>query len=151
MLSGPQGQLPSALRRTRPWLVGVVATLAVLGFSSPSEAQGLTFSRGQSISPAFEGWEQNEDGSFNLVFGYMNRNWEDEPDIPVGPDNGFSPGPADRGQPTHFLPRRNRFTVAVQVPPDFGDQEIVWTINYGGEVLKAAANPRLMQGYAIGR
>ncbi len=72
-------------------------------------AQGLTFTSGQSISPAFEGWESNADGSFSLLFGYMNRNWEAEPDIPIGSDNNFSPGAADRGKPTHFLPRRNRF------------------------------------------
>jgi len=72
----------------------------------------------------------------------MNRNWEEEPDIPIGPDNFFSPGPEDRGQPTHFLPRRNRFTFEVTVPADFGDQELVWTVNYGGEVQKAYGSLR---------
>jgi hypothetical protein len=114
-----------------------IATAALLLVPSLSQAQGLTFNSGQSISPAFEGWEQNEDGSFNLVFGYMNRNWEEQPDIPIGENNGFSPGPVDRGQPTHFLPRRNRFTFEVRVPADFGDQELVWTIDHGGETLKA--------------
>ena len=52
-------------------------------------AQSLTYSRGQNISPAYEGWEQNADGSSSLVFGYMNRNWEEEIDVPVGPENGF--------------------------------------------------------------
>ncbi|MGD8602264.1 MAG: hypothetical protein PVF19_12995, partial [Gemmatimonadota bacterium] len=70
-----------------------------------AEAQGLTFSKGQSVSPAFEGWTKHDDGTFGLLFGYMNRNWEQEPDVPVGPDNHFSPGAQDRGQPTHFLPR----------------------------------------------
>ena len=113
----------------------LVATIAAM--PAVADAQGLTFNKGQSISPAFEGWEQNEDGSFNLVFGYMNRNWEEQPHIPVGPNNNFSPGSADRGQPTHFLPRRNRFIFKVQVPPDFGEQELVWTVNAGGEELKA--------------
>ena len=40
--------------------------------------------------------------------------------MPIGEDNAFSPGPADRGQPTHFLPRRNRFAFEVRVPPDCG-------------------------------
>ena len=51
-----------------------------------------------------------------FVFGYMNRNWEEELDVPVGPDNGFTVGDADQGQPTHFLPRRNRFVFRVPVP-----------------------------------
>ena len=34
----------------------------------PTVAQQAYMS-GQSISPAYEGWEQNDDGSFDLVFG----------------------------------------------------------------------------------
>src|ERR1044071_4362674 len=78
--------------------------------------QSLTYSKGQNISPAYEGWEQEADGSRYFVFGYLNRNWEEEIDIPVGPDNGFNVGKADQGQPTHFLPRRNRFVFRVKVP-----------------------------------
>lgn len=110
----------------------VAAGLLALAPES-ARAQGLTFSKGQSVSPAFEGWTRNDDGSFNLMFGYMNRNWEEEPDVPVGPNNYFSPGPQDRGQPTHFLPRRNRFVFEVRVPEDFGDQEMTWTVNVNGE------------------
>ena len=62
--------------------------------------------------PAYEGWERNADGSFNLVFGTMNRNWAEELDIPIGPANTIEPGDPDQGQPTHFLPRRNRFSSA---------------------------------------
>ena len=58
-----------------------------------------TYRKGQHIEPAFEGWRPNPDGTFNFMFGYMNENWEEEPDVQVGPDNGFSPGDADRGQP----------------------------------------------------
>lgn len=102
------------------------------------EAQGLTYSSGQTVTPAFEGWERNPDGSYNLLFGYLNRNWEEELDIPVGPDNRFSPGPGDRGQPTHFLPRRNRFVFEVRVPADFGeDDELTWTLTNRGETFTA--------------
>src|SRR5262245_52668380 len=62
--------------------------------------------RGQNIQPVYEGWDRNPDGSFNLHFGYLNRNWEEAPTIAVGPGNSFSPGPEDRGQPTHFYRRR---------------------------------------------
>ena len=42
---------------------------------------------------------RNPDGTFTLVFGYMSRNYEEEPGVPVGAENFFEPGPADRGQP----------------------------------------------------
>jgi hypothetical protein len=98
-----------------------------------AQAQGLTFNSDQSVSPAFEGWKDNGDGTFSLVFGYMNRNWEEEPDVPIGENNYFSPGPQDQGQPTHFLPRRNRFVFDVRVPADFGDKEMVWHLKVHGE------------------
>lgn len=130
------------MRLGAAWTGAALAAAALLAAPQAASAQGLTFNRGQSISPAYEGWEQNEDGSFNLLFGYMNRNWEEQPDIPVGENNFFSPGVADRGQPTHFLPRRNRFTFKVRVPADFGEQELVWTIKHGGEELKAYGSLR---------
>jgi hypothetical protein len=74
-------------------------------------AQSLTYSKGQNVAPAYEGWEQAADGTKYFLFGYMNRNWDEEIDVPVGPDNGFNVGGADQGQPTHFLPRRNRFVM----------------------------------------
>lgn len=98
-----------------------------------------TYRSGQHIEPAFEGWKPNADGSFNMMFGYMNENWEEELDVPVGVDNSFSPGDADRGQPAHFLPRRNRFTFEVTVPADWGDRELVWTLNVNGVERKAYA------------
>ena len=64
----------------------------------------------------------------------MNRNWEEEIDVPVGPDNGFNVGGADQGQPTHFLPRRNRFVFRVPVPEDFTDKdELIWTLTTHGQ------------------
>lgn len=100
-------------------------------------ASADTYRSGQHVEPAFEGWRPNDDGTFNMMFGYMNENWEEEPDMPVGENNMFSPGDADRGQPTHFLPRRNRFTFEVQVPADWGDRELVWTLNVNGVERKA--------------
>ena len=105
-------------------------------------AQSLSYSRGQNASPAFEGWEENPDGTFSMLFGYMNRNWDEEIDVLVGPENGFSPGAADQGQPTHFLPRRNRFVFKVVVPKDFGTKELVWTLTTKGKTEKAYATLR---------
>ncbi len=108
----------------------------------PEGLAAQTYSRGQNVAPAFEGWERNEDGSFSFLFGYMNRNWLEELDVPVGEHNGFSPGPADRGQPTHFLPRRNRFVFKVRVPADWGDKELVWTLTANGATERAYASLR---------
>jgi hypothetical protein len=100
----------------------------------------FTYSKGQSVSPAYEGWMPNEDGSFTLYFGYMNSNWLEEFDIPVGPENGIEPGGPDRGQPTHFYPRRNPFLFTVRVPKDFGNQELIWTLTTHGKTEKAYAS-----------
>jgi hypothetical protein len=102
--------------------------------------QSLSYTKGQPVHPAFEGWEKNDDGSFSLLFGYMNDNWEQVIDVPVGPDNSFDLGGADRGQPTHFLPRRNRFVFKVRVPADFGTKELTWTLKTNGVTEKAYAS-----------
>jgi hypothetical protein len=123
-----------------PWLffVSVFSVVSVV-----SSAQMLSYTKGQNISPAYEGWEQAPDGTKYFLFGYMNRNWEEEIDIPVGPDNGFNIGGADQGQPTHFLPRRNRFVFRVKVPDGFGEKdELVWTITAHGKTEKAYATLR---------
>ena len=106
--------------------------------------QSLSYSSGQNVSPAYEGWEIGADGQKYFVFGYMNRNWIEELDVPVGPENSFNIGGADLGQPTHFLPRRNRFVFRVPVPAGFKDtDELVWTLTTQGKTEKAYASLRL--------
>ena len=95
----------------------------------------LPHSKGQSVSPSFEGWYPNADGSFSLVFGYFNRNYEEHLSIPVGEDNQFEPGPPDRGQPEFFYPRRHTGVFAIKVPADFGDHTLTWRINSGSESI----------------
>ena len=97
---------------------------------------------GQSVSPAYEGWFQNPDGTFSLSFGYFNRNYEQRLDIPVGPDNRFEPGPADRGQPTHFLPRRHTGIFTATVPADFGEQVLRWHVTANGKTYAVAGHLR---------
>ena len=60
--------------------------------SAQSGLSNAQYRSGQNVAPVFEGWLKNADGSFDLVFGYLNRNYEEQPEIPVGPDNSFSPG-----------------------------------------------------------
>ncbi|MDH3732970.1 MAG: hypothetical protein OEU54_05525 [Gemmatimonadota bacterium] len=119
----------------------LVAGSGVIALPAATVGQ-LTYSKGQNVSPAFEGWTQNADGSYELLFGYMNRNWLEELDVPVGDANYFSPGPADRGQPTHFMPRRNRWVFKVRVPADWGDKELVWTLTTAGKTEHAYASLR---------
>ncbi len=117
------------------------AFASVLSFSVG--AQQLSYTKGQNISPAYEGWEQASDGSKYFLFGYMNRNWEEEIDVPVGAENGFNVGGADQGQPTHFLPRRNRFVFRVKVPSGFTEKdELIWTLTTHGKTEKAYATLR---------
>lgn len=91
---------------------------------------------GQNVVPVFEGWERLPDGSFDMVFGYMNRSYEDELDIPVGADNNFAPG-GDQRQPTHFYTRRQQFVFRVRVPKDWDKKELVWTLTSRGRTEKA--------------
>ena len=120
----------------------LLIVLALLLAYQGTSGQSLTYSRGQNASPAYEGWEENADGSFSFLFGYMNRNWEEEILVPIGPDNFISPGAQDQGQPTRFLPRRNRFVFKVRVPKDWGDKEVIWTLTTKGKTEKAYATLR---------
>jgi hypothetical protein len=124
-----------------------------LGLAATAGAQSLTYSKGQNVAPAYEGWEQAADGARYFVFGYMNRNWDEELDVPIGPENGFAIGgdrgagapgfSFDQGQPTHFLPRRNRFVFKVPVPAGFGEKdELIWTLVTRGKTEKAYATLR---------
>src|SRR6202521_2587813 len=124
----------------RSGLRAAEAAMAFLLAVAPSGSQVVQVRHwsGQGVAPAYEGFDINPDGSFNLWFGYMNRNYEEELDIPVGPDNGFEPG-GDRGQPTHFTVRRHKDVFRVVVPKDFGDQKLVWTLNAHGQKAQVTA------------
>jgi len=113
-----------------------VSTVLLFAVWQSSEAQTI-FRSGQSVQPVFEGWERNPDGTFTMWFGYMNRNYEEQPHVPVGENNFFSPGQADRGQPTHFYNRRQNFMFSTVVPADWGDQQLIWTMRHEGQDHKA--------------
>jgi hypothetical protein len=112
-----------------------VTVVAALFVSAGPRAQQAT--TGLNIAPVYEGWEPNADGTFNLIFGYFNRNWDEWIDVPVGVANTIEPGGPDQGQPTHFLPRRNQFVFRIRVPKDFGTRELVWSLTTNGKTEKA--------------
>jgi hypothetical protein len=109
---------------------------ATLRTSAQQLATAIQYATGQNVVPVFEGWIPNADGTFSMVYGYFNRNWEEEPIVPVGPDNSIEPGGPDRGQPTYFLPRRRRSLFKVQVPKDWGNKDLVWTLTVNGRTEK---------------
>ena len=83
--------------------------------------------------PPYEGWFDNPDGTHTFLIGYYSRNTEAEIDIPIGPNNHFDPGPADMGQPTHFLTRRRFGMFIVTVPKEFPKtQKLTWTLTVNG-------------------
>src|SRR5689334_21493307 len=120
-------------------LAAALAMTVSLGAQNASQLVNLRHWSGQAVAPVYEGFDINADGSFNMWFGYMNRNYEEQIDLPVGADNSFEPG-GDRGQPTHFVPRRHKDVFAVTVPGDFGSQTLTWTLVTRGETLRVAGS-----------
>lgn len=113
------------------------ALLVVVAGGALVSAQNLPSSPakvfGGSVTPAYEGWFDNPDGTHTFLIGYYSRNTQGEVEVPLGPNNKFEPGNPDRGQPTHFLTRRRYGMFTVTVPKDFGKtQRITWTLNVNG-------------------
>src|SRR5215831_8928935 len=119
-------------------LLAALAMTASLGAQNASQLVNLRHWSGQAVAPVYEGFDINPDGSYNMWFGYMNRNDEEEIDLPVGADNTFEPG-GGRGQPTHFVPRRHKDVFSVRVPKDFGDKTLVWTLRAHGQTQQVVA------------
>jgi hypothetical protein len=119
----------------------VCAGLALAAVTARNGNAQVQYATGQNVAPTFEGWERNPDGSFNMVFGYLDRNYEEEVDIPIGPENSITIGDevyGDRGQPTHFYPRRQRFVFRVRVPKDWDEKKkVVWTLTSHGKTDQA--------------
>lgn len=113
--------------------VVVLTAGVVLGGQTqlPSEPGGRF---GRSITGAYEGWYDTDDGSHVFLVGYYNRNLGRAMDIPVGPNNHIDPGGPDLGQPTHFLPGRQVGVFTVKVPATFTRaQSLTWTLTANGE------------------
>ena len=126
------------MTRVTPWLVPMIGLACVLGETQAAAAQatsegGFRFLSGQTVAPVFEGWSGNADGSYQLHFGYLNRNWVEEIYLPIGADNRIEPGDSDQGQPSFFYPRTHHSGFSVRVPSDFGDGRVVWTVTVRDE------------------
>ena len=82
------------------------ATLAALcGLAAPAPAAaqaplGIRTASGLTVTPVYEGWYENPDGTFSLSFGYYNRNFEEVVEVPLGEGNRMEPGgPRRRAAP----------------------------------------------------
>ncbi len=131
----------SPYMRPASWCVAFA--VAILGLQSSAAGQlplAPGQDRGRTVTPAFEGWYQNPDGTFSLSFGYYNRNLDEVLDIPAGPNNRVEPGPPDQGQPTRFETRRRWGVFTIVVPKDFGTKEVFWTIVSRGQTLTVPGN-----------
>ena len=131
----------------RPWVRFVISGLAVCAVISVARGQSVVdqlpedtgFNRmaGQNVQPFFEGWQRMPDGHIAMWFGYLNRNYEEQPDVPVGSNNRFDLRD-DMGQPTHFYPRRHLFVFSVDLPKDWpADKRLVWTVTSNGKTASA--------------
>jgi CSLREA domain-containing protein len=99
--------------RYEPSSASGTLTVTPVALEPVSPVLECVFDRGKDVNPRYL-----------ARFGYNNPNAVSVT-IPVGSDNRFTPNPQDRGQPTTFLPGRQRFVF--DVPFQSGNQ--VWTLN----------------------
>jgi hypothetical protein len=115
----------------------------------PLNAAGIR-PQGQNVIPVYDGWFENQDGSYTFCFGYFNLNTEEALDIPLGPGNRIEPARFDGNQPTHFDPvpdpaltskyRHHWCVFSVDVPEDFGMADVTWTLASQGDTLSVPAS-----------
>jgi hypothetical protein len=132
------------MRATRQFPLAALALLAytLSGQSVNTDAlpadSGYARAGGQNIQPFYEGWQKTPSGQLVMWFGYLNRNFDEQVDVPVGPNNRFDLR-ADMGQPTHFYTRRHLFVFKVDVPDNWpADKKLVWNVNVLGHASSAS-------------
>jgi hypothetical protein len=146
-------------RSTRAWATAACLAVSTWAFAGQDRSadikpsDGLRHARGELVAPVFEGWFRDDAGTLMLSFGYLNRNVEQELDVPIGPANKIEPGPADQGQPTHFIPRRQWGAFAVRVAKDVEqrlraeNKTVTWTLRANNQSVSIPAN--IGPAYAI--
>jgi hypothetical protein len=130
-----------ASRLLRSLALGAAVLMCLTSGLAAQQAEFINnfkYNKGQPVQPIFEGWSWAPDGSINMHFGYLNRNYVEEPTVPVGPDNNIQPGGPDRGQPTFFYSRTNRNLFVVNVPKDWDKKrELIWSVTVNGKTERA--------------
>jgi hypothetical protein len=172
------GEAHRRLRRTKVQGLKITITLSVLGMATLTvgvAAQDWTQrefplapsnSSDNFVAPYFDGFYQNEDGTYTLSFGFMNRNDEDLIEIALGEDNFIEPAEFDGAQPTSFPVvnyvrlglfggPRERGAFGVVVPADF-EGDVWWTVTTDGYTTRVPGRlkspGRIIKGaYELGR
>jgi len=116
---------------------GLLAASAVAGISGQVRPVA-PYEQRPTIQPVYDGWYKNADGTLSFSYGYINRS-EKAIEVPVGPNNMFSPGAPDRGQLTLFQAGTERNAVIVVVPGNF-TQNLMWTVTVNG--MKASSSEK---------
>lgn len=102
--------------------VGSVDSSTTFTPSEQMEDDASTLSKVRHrVRPVIECVAEIEAGRLVAVFGYKNKK-DLIVEIPVGKSNKFTPQPIDRGQPTSFLPGRQRRVFTVP----FDGHKLVW-------------------------
>ena len=128
------------LRACAVCLFIAAGTLLHAGMQQPAINSQMRHARGQGVVPVYDGWYENAAGMVYASYGYVNLNREEALDIPIGPGNAIGRGPADRGQPTHFLPGHQKGVFSVALPDGVASEEITWTLNARGQTLSIPSN-----------
>lgn len=116
---------------------------SILLFASAAHAQaplGYVTARGATVTPAYEGWYPNPDGTITLSYGFYNRNAEETLEVPMGPENFVEPAKFDGAQPTHFPPSRQWGAFGIVVPGDYDGEPVAWTLVVRGKTFTIPAN-----------
>ena len=99
------------------------------------------------LSPTFNGWTENPDGTSTMYFGYINRR-AFPVEVALGNDNAVRPGSGDAGQPTYFLPGQHHKVFSIVVKGNKTPQNYIWTLAKDGVTQTAVA--KLVSIYGIG-
>lgn len=117
--------------------LGLIAAISISAQAQPERYLTLTPPSGLPVIPVMEGWTANPDGTSSISFGSINRNEEDDIDIPIGENNYIEPAKYNGMQPTHFPSGRRTGIFTVTVPAEEADEDIWWYLKTGdSEVLK---------------
>ncbi len=114
---------------------GVLSLTSTTSLSLAAQQISEPFRKsGASVTPAYEGWFTNADGTHTLLIGYLNRNTQQTIEVPIGAGNRFEPGGPDLGQPTVFQPGRQVGAFTITLPKDVDRKaRLTWSITANGE------------------
>jgi hypothetical protein len=127
----------------------VVALTAGLVLAAPASAMAAS-----PVTPTVSCYWGNSDGSLTFSVGYVNSG-STTVTYPVGSLNYVTPSPADRGQPTVFLPGTHTNVWAPTVTQTDMANNPNWMVNgvavsYSGTIPACASKPVSVNGSASG-